>query len=239
MQPKRIDLDAATVTLTLNAVERATLVEHVVGLPRRLAETLRQVSIKRDRIQVGPNDLEFLDAWLSLPRGRSVKKEARRVLQGIHDQIAEELNLLNSRTSSVAVDNASHTLYKASLRSRTSATINDAHQILIKLRALPLRLRGFKLTAKDKRLLRGIRLPVETLARINAEKPSLNLADVLLIFAKRYEFDRITQAAVLTNIMELRSRILDFLDQESRRTIEINRSRSLKWQQTVRRTSSN
>jgi hypothetical protein len=100
-----------------------------------------------------------------------------------------------------------------------------------------MRLLGFKLTTKDKRLLRGMRLPVETLARINAEKPTLNLADVLLIFAKRYEFDRSTQAAALTNVMELRSRILDYLDQESRRTIEINRSRSLKWQQTVRRNS--
>lgn len=239
MQPKNTKLDAATVMLTMNLAERTALVERVAELPRELAASLRQSFVRRDKIQVSASDLELLDERLSSPQGRSVPQGIRSLLKGIHERVIDELNLLNAKTSSVAIDNASHTLYLSSTRSHAVPTLRDAEQLLSKLRALPLRLRGFKLTTKDRRLLRQCGLPSETMARVNSLLPALNLADVLVILAKRYEMDRSAQATIVADLLDFRRRILEYLDQESRRTVEIHRQRSLKTQQEWRRKSTN
>ncbi|MDB5391541.1 MAG: hypothetical protein JWM11_7187 [Planctomycetaceae bacterium] len=239
MPSTHTNLDATTVVLTLTVAERTALVDRVSDLPRPLLDLLQQKFVRRDRIRVSPHDLELLDEQLSRPLGRSVPLETRQLLKNVHEQVVDELNLLNARTSSVAIDNAAHTLFLKCAKNKTEPTLQAADELLSKLRALPLRLRGFKPTASEKRLLRRFDLPVETLSRVNSANPSLNLSDVLVILSVRYRLDRLTQAVMIAELLDLRRRIMEYLDQESRRTIEINRKRSLKTQQEWRRKSTN
>jgi hypothetical protein len=238
MPLKLTNLNIASTTLTLNAAERAALVERFPDLPRKLVEILLQSYVRRDRLNVSANDLELLDERLSAPLGRSATHETRLLLKGIHEQVADELILMNSRTSPVAIDNASHKLYLTSERNAAPPTLEDAIELLSKLRALPLRLRNFKLAPAEKRILRRLELPDETRIRVNSATPTLNLADILIILSRRFDFDRVTQSAIVEELLSLRDRILDNLAQASRRTVEINRQRSLKTQQEWRRKSS-
>jgi hypothetical protein len=238
MQPNSTNLHQAIVPLTLTLTERSAILNSIPDLPRELAEVLNQPSIRRDRVRISPQNLEFLDWQLSQLTGRSVSKAVRTTLKPVIDQIADEMNLLNSKTSSVAIDNAAHSLFKASLKSKTPVTYSDAEDRVWKLRAWPIRLRGFPITNKDKRLCLRCDLPSTTLDRVTATLPYLNLADVLVIFATRYRFDPVTQAGLIEGLMDFRGRVLAYIDAAARRTVQINRERTLRNQQLYRRTAS-
>lgn len=228
MQHDSTNLDITSINLILSAEERNCLLKQIPDLPSTLVAKLSQPYIRLDRVSVSVSDLEVLEESLNAPFGRSISRESRVALRQIHEQVVEELILLNAKTSSVAVDNGAHALFKSRSRGSSEISYQEALHQLAKLRALPLRLREFKLSAKERRLLQSCPLAHETLQRIHDSSSGINLADVLLIFAARYSFDRGTAEELVHDLLELRKRILDYLDQLSRRTVEINRERTLR-----------